>query len=181
MTIQLACFGFITCFDGDSDSCKACDKAKQCQKTCYDELLTLDSGLPSVRTLTKKHERWARLHNNQVKSTTRVRENFQTYSNDKVAGMSKIGEQVARSLLHNYIDLKPETCADVQDIQPSYLKVMIERLRSDSLVTRELIDQLKREMRWTENTAKRYAAGFIEVAVRWGAVKQQKRGVYKQI
>lgn len=176
---QLACFGFITCFDGNSDTCQSCDKAKSCQKACYKQLSGLDIGQETVKKLMRKHERWARKLGNEILSSTKLRERFKTDSDEAIKGLDGMALTIAKSILHNNVDLK--SAKNATTIQPDYLAVMVKHLHKPVLSTRSLTNELKSYLGWTENTAKRYAVAFVSLMNHWRLVNRVKRGEYERV
>lgn len=181
MSAQLACYGFITCFDGNSDTCQSCDAAKQCQKTCYDKLRKMDGGIGEVVRLTRKHERWANRFGNKVKTNTApVRENFQVPDDhQRVSGLSRTANIIARAALHNFVDFNRPERIDLNGLNPQYLRIMLRQYQQGQVNTRQVIETLKSDLHWAEGTAKSYAAGYIELLVHWKLVKRVKRGQYE--
>lgn len=178
--MQLACFGFITCFDLNSETCQGCDEVRECQKRCYATLQSMDSGVESIRKLTNKHERWARKIGNEVKTSTAVRENFQVPPDDaRIRGLNKLSCDVASALIHNYVDMR--SVGDTSTINPMYLRIMLSHYQTGRFETRAVRDSLKTAMKWTDSTAKSYASAFVSVLVHWDLVTRVKRGLYEVV
>ena len=175
-----ACFGVITCFDGDSETCQACNAVKPCQRECMTTLATLSTVGESTR-LQKKHQRWAIKYGNKpTSSPVFVRENYKTSSDDKLlTGLSKAATDIAKAVIHNYVDLKTVTSDIVESITPRYLAIMLNKLVTGIVKTREIKDALISELQWKASTAKSYAAGFIELLVAWKIVRKIQRGIYE--
>lgn len=176
---ELACYGFVTCFDLKSDTCKACDKVKSCQEVTYKSLRSLDTELGEVKKILRQHERWAKALGNQVSSNTPLREHFQTErENKRVEGLSKLASTIARAALFNYVDLPTLKSSEVVNIQPAYLQVMAAMYTTGRVNTGQLRENLKTALDWQESTAKSYASAFVEVLVHWKLVSKIKRGEY---
>lgn len=176
---ELACYGFVTCFDYTSDTCKACDKVKSCQNVTYTALQSMDTELGDVKKLLRQHERWAKALGNRVSSNTPLREKFQTEEGDKrVKGLSKLASVVARAAIHNYVDFKTLKTESLDNIQPSYLQVMARAYVSGVIQTSQLRKDLEKTLCWQTSTAKSYASAFVELMVHWKMVSKVKRGEY---
>lgn len=176
---ELACYGFITCFDFKSETCKACDKVKSCQEVTYKSLRSIDTELGDVKKLLRQHERWAKALGNKVSSTTPLRERFQTEKeNNRVEGLSKLASTIARAALFNYVDFNTLSESDLSNIQPDYLQVMARMYHTGRINTGRLRENLKTALKWKESTAKSYASAFVEVLVHWKLVTKVKRGEY---
>lgn len=181
--MQLACFGYVTCFDADNDVCKACDDIKHCQKTCHETLIKMDVNEVQVKKALNKHNRWARRLGNPVVQSSSIRENFQVPDDDvRLQGLSKNAIAVARSLLHHEFAVSKVAASTVNQFVhdcPRHLTVFADHLMQQRFTTRGMIDDLKHRYSWTESTAKSYVSGFIEVLVSWQTVTRIKRGEYE--
>ncbi len=176
---ELACYGFITCFDFKSETCKACDKVKSCQEVTYKSLRSVDTELGDVKKLLRQHERWAKALGNTVSSKTPLREHFQTEKESKrVEGLSKLASTIARASIFNYVDFTSLKADEVQNIQPDYLQVMARMYITGKVNTGQLREDLKAALGWRQSTAKSYASAFVEVLVHWKLVSKIKRGEY---
>jgi hypothetical protein len=176
---ELACYGFITCFDLKSETCETCEKVKSCQEVCYRNLRDIDPATGDAKKLLRLHERWGAKLGNKVETKTTLRENFQTEKQDKrVQGLSKLASTIARAAIFNYVNFQSLTNEFVSSLQPHYLRIMIEVYMTGSVVTGDLKALLMKELKWQLATAKSYASAFIEVLVHWGLVKKVKRGEY---
>jgi hypothetical protein len=175
--MQKACFGYVTCFDGNSDVCQQCSDVKTCQRQCYTTLRSLDPSTGDTKKLIARHERWARKLGNPIESRTALRENFQTAEQRSIQGMSRTASVIARALLHHFVDMRD--VGDLHTLPVGYLQVLLTQYRRKHFVTRQAIDALCQQLGWAESTAKSYAAGFVEVLVQWKLVTRVKRGEYK--
>lgn len=176
---ELACYGFITCFDFNSNACKACDKVKSCQEVTYKALRSIDTELGDVKKLLRQHERWAKALGNDVSSATPLREHFQTEKgNKRVEGLSKLASTIARAAIFNYVNFATLTSRDLEHIKPDYLQVMSRMYLTGRVNTGELRQGLKTSLNWQDSTAKSYASAFVEVLVHWKLVSKIKRGEY---
>ena len=176
---ELACYGFVTCFDYASDTCKACDKVNSCQDVIYKSICSLDIEIGEVKKMRRQHERWAKALGNTARTSTPLREKFQTEEGSKrIEGLSKLASVIARAAIFNYVDFKRLSSQTIESIQPNYLQVMARVYATGSINTGALRKELKRSLRWEESTAKSYASAFVEVMVSWKLVTKVKRGEY---
>lgn len=177
---ELACFGFVTCFDYSSDTCKACEKVAECQQRCYSALRTYDTTIGNIKPLLKKHERWANALGNDVETDTSVRERFEVeLDSGRIQGLSKTAVTIAKASMHSYVNFSNLTDEFVSSIRPNYLRIMLSHFITGVVNTSALRKAIESELEWQTSTAKSYACAFIELLVHWKLVTRLKRGEYQ--
>ena len=179
---QLACFGFVTCFDADSAVCKACDDIKTCHQACGESLSKMN-GAGDFSKAVNKHNRWARRLGNKQIDVTTVRENFEVPDDDaRIQGLSKNALKIAKVMLHHEFSV-PQVTRDVANQFlsncPKELAVFADFVMKKQFKTRAIIDELKRRYGWRESTAKSCTSAFVEVLVSWQQAERVKRGEYR--
>ena len=181
--MQLGCFGFITCFDGDSVTCKACKDIKMCQKTCSESLKVMSAETKTFNQVANKHNRWAQRLGNPKIEVTGVRENYQVDELDvRIQGMSKNAVALARVMVGKEVNFKMISKTGTHDFagqKPSYLPHLLDAFAKSDFSTRDIINTLKSTLSYSESTAKSLAGSFIEVLSNWKMVHRIKRGYYE--
>jgi len=183
--MQLGCFGFLTCFDGDSQKCGSCPQVKDCQQKASEPLFLIDAPSRSQLVVIKRHQKWAiKLNNKSIKvNTSKVRENFKVEGrSERVKSLSRNGKRVAITLLSNdvsIIKIVKNSSNIYEHLLPSYLSILLNCILKLSFSTRIMIEKLKVNLGWTESTSKTHVSAFLEVLVNWGFIERLKRGHYR--
>jgi hypothetical protein len=181
--MQLGCFGFITCFDGDSVTCKACKDIKICQKACSESLDKMNMETKTFIQVANKQNRWAQRLGNPKIEVTRVRENFQVNESDeRIQGMSKNAVTLARVLVGKEVNFKMISRTGSHAFsgqKPNYLPHLLDAFANSNFSTRDVTDTLKSRLSYSESTAKTLASSFIEVLSNWKMIHRIKRGRYE--
>ena len=181
--MRLGCFGFVTCFDGDSDTCKACKDIKTCQKACSISLDKMNVDTKIYIQIANKHNRWAQRLGNSKIEVVSVRENYQVGKTDvRMQGMSKNAIVLARVLIGKEVNFNMIFQAGHHvflNAKPTYLGYLLDAFAKTYFSTREVINTLKEALLYSENTAKTVVNSFIEVLSNWKMLRRIRRGHYE--